>query len=124
MSDIGHLRLEGLDGLARWDAVRDLRDVQQGEIGFDGEYDSVFASATRPMQLRDQQGRPSLIVEHSPNWGNVVVWNPGAELCAQLQDMPTDGYRTMLCVEAACVDQAVTLKPGERWSGWQRLSES
>ncbi|QIL81484.1 D-hexose-6-phosphate mutarotase [Diaphorobacter sp. HDW4A] len=126
VNDIAQLCLEGLDGLARWDAVRDLHAVQQGAIRFDGEYDSVFASSghpVRPMVLRDLQGGASLIVENSASWGNVVVWNPGAALCAQLKDMPEDGHRTMLCVEAACVDEPVTLQPGARWSGRQRLSE-
>ena len=53
-----------------------------------------------------------------------MVWNPGAALCAQLPDMPADGYRQMLCVEAAQIDQSVTLAPGARWSGWQRLQLS
>ena len=124
VNDIETLRLDGLEGLARWDAVRDLHDTQNGAITFDGEYDSVFAPATRQMTLRDAEGASPLTVEHSPNWGNVVVWNPGAKLCAQLKDMPENGYRSMLCVEAACVDAAVTLQPGARWSGWQQLSES
>lgn len=124
VDDIEQLRLEGLDGLARWDAVRDLHDVQQGAIHFDGEYDSVFTSSPqRPMILRGLQGGAALGVENSASWGNVVVWNPGAALCAQLKDMPENGYRGMLCVEAACVDKPVTLQPGERWSGRQRLSE-
>ena len=123
VNDVAQLSLEGLDGLARWDAVRDLRNVQQGAIRFDGEYDSVFASTDRPMVLRDLSGGASLIIENSASWGNVVVWNPGAKLCAHLKDMPEDGYRTMLCVEAACVDEPVTLPPGARWSGRQRLSE-
>ncbi len=122
--DIETTRLEGLEGLARWDAVRDLHDTQNGAITFDGEYDSVFAPAVQPMTLRDASSGFPLHIEHSASWGNVVVWNPGEALCAQLKDMTENAYRGMLCVEAACVDEAVTLAPGAHWQGWQQLSEA
>jgi len=35
--------------------------------------------------------------------------------------MPPDGYRSMLCVEAARIDQPVTLAPQAQWQGWQEL---
>ncbi|WP_353235926.1 D-hexose-6-phosphate mutarotase [Diaphorobacter ruginosibacter] len=120
---IDGMQLDGLSGLARWDAVRDLHGLQRGTVRFDGEYDSVFAPAAAPLRLRDSAARRSMIIENSAGWGNVVVWNPGAALCAKLEDMPAQGYRHMLCVEAACVDRPVMLEPGQRWSGWQQLTQ-
>ena len=35
--------------------------------------------------------------------------------------MPEDGYRHMLCVEAARIDEPVQLAPGAEWQGWQQL---
>jgi len=35
--------------------------------------------------------------------------------------MPPDGYRQMLCVEAANVFAPVDVQPGARWQGWQEL---
>jgi glucose-6-phosphate 1-epimerase len=119
--DVQQVQLDGLDALARWDAVRDVHGVQSGSIAFAGEYDSVFAAGpalSQPLQLHGA-GVDALAITQSPSWSNVVVWNPGAALCARLADMPADGYRHMLCVEAACVDQAVHLAPGDSWSGWQ-----
>lgn len=120
VDDIGGTRLDGLDGQARWDTVADVRDVQLGTVTFAGEYDSVFAAAPAPLQLH-QAGGGRLSIAQSPEWGNTVVWNPGATLCAALPDMPADGYRQMLCVEAACIDEPVPMAPGARWSGWQQL---
>lgn len=120
VQDIARAQLTGLDGCARWDAVADVRGVQQGPVRFDGEYDSVFAAAPGPLQLQGAAG-PALTVRQSASCGNTVVWNPGAALSARLADMPYDGYRHMLCVEAAAIDQPVTLAPGERWTGWQDL---
>ncbi len=120
VQDIAQVQLRGLQGCARWDAVADVRDVQAGPVGFVGEYDSVFAAAAGPLRIDGGVG-PVLGLRQSANWGNTVVWNPGAALSERLADMPGDGYRHMLCVEAAAVDHPVTLAPGERWTGWQDL---
>jgi len=119
VDDIAQVGLQGLDGCARWDAVADVRSVQQGPIGFAGEYDSVFASALAPLQVHD--GTHRLDVAQSPTMGQTVVWNPGAALCARLADMPPEGHAHMLCVEAAQIDTPVHLAPGASWTGWQRL---
>ena len=119
VDDIAQAHLQGLDGRARWDAVRDVRGAQQGPITFAGEYDSVFAAASAPLLLNDGEHR--LEIAQSPALGQTVVWNPGAALCARLPDMPADGYAHMLCVEAAQIDTPVVLAPGATWSGGQCL---
>ena len=37
-------------------------------------------------------------------------------------DMPEEGYKHMLCVEAAQVDAPVKVSPQATWQGWQRLT--
>jgi glucose-6-phosphate 1-epimerase len=51
----------------------------------------------------------------------VVVWNPGAALAAGMSDLEPEGWRRMLCVEAAAVARPVVVAPGARWEGRQRL---
>lgn len=41
-----------------------------------------------------------------------VIWNPWAEKAAKL-DMPPQDYKYMLCLEAANIDNAPTLQPGQ-----------
>ena len=53
---------------------------------------------------------------------DAVVWNPWAERCAALPDMPDDGYRRMLCIEAAAIGKPVSLKQNETWLGRQTLT--
>lgn len=120
VDSIAQTQLHGLSGCARWDSVANLRDVQQGPVVFDGEYDSVFAAAAEPLRLQQRDGA-ALSIAQSRTFGNTVVWNPGAALCAQLADMPDDGFTHMLCVEAGCIDQPVRLSAGQQWSGWQQL---
>ena len=121
VDDIAGARLEGLQGAARWDAVRDERQVEQSAaLRFDGEFDRVYAAPAQPLRLVQPSG--ALEIAQSPSCTETVVWNPGAALSAKLADLPDDGYRRMLCVEAARIDVPVLLAPGASWQGWQQLA--
>lgn len=52
----------------------------------------------------------------------VVVWNPWDKRAKTKADFGDEEYKHMLCVEAAAVEKAITLKPGEEWTGRQELS--
>ncbi|MDD2545356.1 MAG: D-hexose-6-phosphate mutarotase [Burkholderiaceae bacterium] len=119
VDDIAQVRVQGLDDCARWDALADRQGVQQGDIAFAGEYDSVFQAASAPVRLQD--GGQGLEIAQSASLGQTVVWNPGPDLCARLPDLPATGYQHLLCIEAAQIDQPVSLSPGARWTGGQHL---
>ncbi len=123
--DTGATRLHGLGGAAVWDAVRDQRHPAEPAraaepIMFDGEFDRVYAARRAPLRLAEPRG--TLEIAQSAVFPETVVWNPGEALCAKLADMPADGWRHMVCVEAAAIDTPVRLVPGQRWSGAQTLS--
>lgn len=120
VDDIGQAALAGLQGQAEWDAVRDHHGQAAGALRFDAEFDRVYTAAARPLHLRE--GAQVLEIAQSPSWDQTVVWNPGAALCATLNDLPADGYLHMLCVEAAQVLTPIRVSPGGGWSGWQRLT--
>ncbi|MGI4778810.1 MAG: D-hexose-6-phosphate mutarotase [Janthinobacterium lividum] len=121
VDDIGDVRLEGLQGANRWDSLRDERQVETAAaLRFDSEFDSVYTAQPAPLRLVQPSG--VLEIAQSASCTETVVWNPGAALCATLADMPDDGYRQMLCVEAARIDEPVLLAPGARWTGWQQLT--
>lgn len=121
VDDIADVRLEGLQGAQRWDAVRDLRHAETAEaLRFDTEFDSVYAAPAGPLTL--VQPRGALAIAQSASCTETVVWNPGAALSAKLADLPDEGWRHMLCVEAARIDDPVPLAPGAAWQGWQQLS--
>ena len=117
---IANTQLTGLQGQAEWNAVTDQHGTANEVLCFDGEFDRVYQAAPHALQLQDAQG--TLQIEQSPSWGQSVVWNPGATKCATLSDMPPDGYRHMLCVEAAQVYEPIRVDPSQTWQGWQRLS--
>jgi glucose-6-phosphate 1-epimerase len=46
-----------------------------------------------------------------------TVWNPGAETCAKIGDLPDDAYKTFVCVEAVnAFDDVISLAPNESHS--------
>lgn len=119
VDDIDQACLSGLAGQAEWNAVTDVHGLACDPLTFGGEFDRVYAAATQPLSLHD--GGHCLRISQSATFADTVVWTPGAALCAKLADMPENGHRHMLCVEAAAVHGAVTVPGGATWRGWQRL---
>jgi glucose-6-phosphate 1-epimerase len=115
--DVTQAQLQGLGGQAEWDAVANTHASAADNLQFAAEFDRVYAASAHPLRLNNQ-----LQIEQSPSWANTVVWNPAQALCQSLADMPEDGWRHMLCVEAAQVFEPITLPAGGRWEGWQQLT--
>lgn len=121
VDDVTAVRLEGLQGAERWDSLTDRRAPQaEPAPAFGAEYDCVYAAPGHPLRLVQPSG--ALEITQSPNCTETVVWNPGPVLGAKLADMPPEGWRHMLCVEAAKIDDPVVLAPGARWLAWQNLA--
>lgn len=122
VSDVAQARLLGLGGHAEWDAVADRHGNAAPELHFVGEFDRVYSAAPQGYALQD--GPHTLSIEQDMDWAQTVVWNPGADKCAQLADMPAQDWQHMLCVEAAQVYEPVSIAPGDFWQGAQRLRVS
>jgi glucose-6-phosphate 1-epimerase len=80
--------------------------------------DRVYFAA--PPATRVEDGRRALHVEQR-GFTDTVVWNPGAERCAGMPDMAPDGWRRMLCVEAAAIEPPVLLGPRQEFHGEQKV---
>ncbi|NMF89779.1 D-hexose-6-phosphate mutarotase [Aromatoleum petrolei] len=118
--EVENARLEGLYGHEYRDSAdhdrikRDSGDV----VVVENETDRVYHDVKRPLLLRDGSRSLGINAEGFPD---VVVWNPWEERCAALADMPANGFRYMLCVEAAAARQRIELDAGENWVGRQSL---
>ena len=125
VNDVNDTQLHGLGGCRYWDTVEDLhkphsrREQAPGPLFFAGETDRIYTGAEAPLELRSTGG--SLRITQSASMPDTVVWNPGAVLCATISDMPPDGWKNMVCVEAARIHDPQRLTAGESWSGWQQL---
>ena len=120
VSGISTATLRGLQGQAEWDAVRDAHTQASETLTFQGEFDRVYAASPKALVLRDSTR--VLEISQSPSWGQTVVWNPGATLCATMDDMPKNGYDQMLCVEAAQVFSPIAVPAHGQWHGWQNFT--
>jgi len=119
IAELDKVRLTGLAGLRYLDAARgDQEEVEdRPELRVYGEMDRIYRRAGA-LSLRE--GDRQLLISHE-NLPDAVIWNPGASKAAQLPDFPAQGWRQMLCVEAARISQPKTLAPGEEWAGRQSL---
>lgn len=131
VDDITRAVLTGLHQQTYWDALQNPQDMQatrtqsEHDLHIVGNVDRVYAAPTQALSLyRGGATRQRLQISQSKSLSEVVVWNPGPDLCAQLSDMPADGFQNMLCVEAACINQPITVVPGAQWSGWQAFKLS
>jgi len=120
VDDVAQTALHGLAGQSEWDAIADVQGHAKDPLRFTGAFDRVYSASAEPLVL--QEGDRRVCIEQSSSWQQHVVWNPGAQGCAALPDMPADGYSRMLCVEAAQVFAPITVSAGQQWHGWQRLT--
>jgi glucose-6-phosphate 1-epimerase len=118
---IEHVALSGLGGCEYRDAADAdaVRRESNAAIRFEAEVDRVYHDAPRELVLKTPEGALSIA---SDGFADTVVWNPGATLCARMPDMAPDGYRYMVCVEAAAARLPVRVLPGQSWTGRQTLT--
>ncbi len=123
VADVSQVVLEGLRGQAYWDKTDGLEKHQDNALlVIDGEVDRVYAGVHQELLLREAAGAGGGALHIGQRgFDDVVVWNPGAQRGAMFSDMPAQGYRQMLCVEAARISEPVVLLLGQRWQGMQQL---
>lgn len=117
---IENVRLSGLCGTNYRDSANGGREGREAAeiLTFAGETDRIFLGASQPLSLNDGAGQLGIAQD---GFTDVVVWNPWADKGAALADLPPDGWRRMLCVEAAVAGAPLTVRPGEEWYGRQKL---
>jgi glucose-6-phosphate 1-epimerase len=122
VTEIAAVRLEGLSRLRFRDAVANTVQVDYDDsVRIHGELDRVYFDAAKPLVVRDGDAPADRVEVSQTGFQDVVVWNPGPVNSAALKDMPDDGWRRMLCVEAALVNEPKQLAPGQDWWGRQSI---
>jgi glucose-6-phosphate 1-epimerase len=120
VADASTLRLIGLRGARYEDFPSAARGVEEREIVTAAEpIDRIYFASPRSTRLDD--ARRTLDIAQR-GFTDTVVWNPGPELTARMPDMPPDGYRHMLCVEAAAIEPKLSLEPHDTWIGGQSIA--
>lgn len=126
--DLNESSVQGLSGLHYWDSVDNVEKSQRVDLLLPGspgaqDLDRIYHQVEQDLTLIEQRGadKRELLIRQQ-GFEDAVLWNPGAEKCAALADMPAEGWRQMLCIEAAAIEHPITLAPGEGWAGMQSLT--
>jgi D-hexose-6-phosphate mutarotase len=114
VGDSGRVRILGLAGKEYLDKTDGFtRKKQAGPVAMDGETDRIYLEASEECFIEDPVLCRALSIDKRGS-NTTVVWNPGPEKSAKIPDMTKNGYRGMLCVEAAnAADDFIALAPGE-----------
>lgn len=111
VGDIETARVRGLEGLpCRHSVTGDVAKPAGPLLEITGEHDHVYAGIDGVIKVLDPTLERTLVLQHE-GCTEALVFNPWADKAKRL-DMPEDGYKTMLCVEAINLDDAPTLAPG------------
>ncbi|MCX2860454.1 D-hexose-6-phosphate mutarotase [Paucibacter sp. PLA-PC-4] len=128
VQDLNESSVQGLSGLHYWDSIDHVEKSQRVDLLLPGspgaqDLDRIYHQVKQDLTLVEQRGadKRELLIRQQ-GFEDAVVWNPGAEKCAALADMPAEGWRQMLCIEAAAIEHPITLAPGESWAGMQSLT--
>ncbi|WP_077036080.1 D-hexose-6-phosphate mutarotase [Pelomonas sp. KK5] len=128
VADIDATSVQGLSGLDYFDSVDQTNKSQRVDLLLpSGEIDRIYQGVgsqdlTLKEQLAAADNKERRVEIRQQGFEDAVVWNPAAAKCATLADMPADGWRQMLCIEAAAVMKPIRLEPGESWAGLQSLN--
>ncbi|WP_192954815.1 D-hexose-6-phosphate mutarotase [Gallaecimonas mangrovi] len=111
--DIYQVQVRGLSG-SNYVEFGEGPLLQEGPAAIRGEVDRQYLT-DKPLQHIDTG--EGLIAVKREGSQSLVLWNPWVEKAKALSQFPDDGFKTMLCLEAANIrDDAVTLAPGEQHS--------
>ena len=114
LSAIESITIEGLKGLTYYNQLTGENGVQEEEkLEIADGLTRHYLNTETPVIIDDSAFRRRIKVDKK---GSKVttVWNPGAETCAKIGDLPDDGYETFVCIEATnAFDYPVRLNPGE-----------
>ncbi|MFP4053312.1 MAG: D-hexose-6-phosphate mutarotase [Phycisphaerae bacterium] len=116
VSNVGDIRIEGLEGTPYIDKVDGDARKQQGDeaVTFDGEVDRPYLGTVSACTLVDEGLRRKIVVSKEGS-RSTVVWNPHVAKAARMEDYGDEEWPGMVCIETANVhDDAVTVEPGAR----------
>ena len=111
VDDLASAEVTGLSGLNYLDNLQGLKSTfQDGNIRFNGEVDRVYESVPSSQQIL---GQPTITIS-GHNCETAIVWNPGAENAAAMNDVGERIHQQFICVErGAAFGNSWVLAPDE-----------
>ena len=106
VGDASRVTVTGLDGLTYSDKFDDFNEhTQRGDWDLHdardpGRSDRIYMNAGNRFELLDPAAQRKITLTTSGS-KTLVAWNPGKELIKTFADLPPDGWRHYVCLEAA-----------------------
>ncbi len=121
IQEITNTTVEGLQGLQYLNVVTGEQIVDTAaRVVFHGDIDrSYYQAGSRSLRLIEPHRTLTVTSQGFPD---AVVWNPGEVTASKIKDLETGGYQRFVCIEAAAIEQPISLSPGQVWEGSQLLS--
>ncbi|EYU32206.1 hypothetical protein ABFS82_02G171000 [Erythranthe guttata] len=118
VSDISEVRVEGLETLDYLDNLcQKERFTEQGDaITFESEVDRVYLSSPQCVAVLDHEKKRTYVIRKE-GLPDIVVWNPWEKKSKAMADFGDEEYKQMVCVAGAAIENKITLKPREEWTG-------
>lgn len=121
VDDIGGVQITGLQGANFLEAADELSPSVDLDVRlrFDLPVDRVYVGTPTPITMVAEAIK---IVVDQTGFEDTVIWNPGSEHGPNCDSLERHEWRKFVCIEAAQIQNPVTLKPGESWTGSQTLT--
>lgn len=98
--DISNAVVNGLQNIQYYDQLQDKQETEVDDnITISQEVDRIYASQDTPITIAAQSNLRIELLQEKAN--ATVLWNPWIDKSCNMTDFPDDGYKNMLCVEAA-----------------------
>ena len=114
VGDVTKASVFGLEGTTYIDTTDGFqrKTLDCRPVRFSKETDQVHVGAKGACVIHDSVWDRQIIIEKIGSH-TTVVWNPWIEKTKTMCDMPSDGWKQMICVETAnAADDAIVLPPG------------
>jgi len=98
ISDISNISISGLEDKLFLDTLSDEKKLQNDEITFNSEVDSVYQEVDKEIVLKDKN---RYIKINNTGSSSVVVWNPWIEKTKRMSGMSDESYKEFVCIESA-----------------------
>jgi glucose-6-phosphate 1-epimerase len=118
VAEVAEAAVEGLQGAAYMILPKSEERIVQEEaqVRFAGLVNRVYPGAPATQTIVEPGRRVQVSRSGFPD---TVVWNIGEQLNPTMPDLPPDGYRRYICIEAAIVEKSIRLTQGQTWRGTQ-----
>jgi glucose-6-phosphate 1-epimerase len=114
VGDVTKALVFGLDGTTYIDKTDGFqrKTLDCRPVRFSKEIDQVHVGAKGACVIHDPVWDRQIVIEKIGSH-STAMWNPWIEKTKTMSDMPSDGWKQMICVETAnAADDAIMLPPG------------